>query len=200
MNKDDFKPKRYRRTRKELEAAGYYDHKNGGKKAQNTHKNSGKKIEDFLVQKKVLEKKGKEVTEKIDAYKESISKMKTMDEICEEQIQKAKDRNLPNPDFDFRNSYSKGQIIYYVETNELVGSKKMLELKISSVYPRAIIAYEDMGMAHTIGFEDDEMIFLDRRDAESVYESTTVENKLEEYFQRQKQLANKRRLEKEKEV
>lgn len=200
MNKDDFKPKRYRRSKAELEAAGYYDRKNGGKKAQNDRKNCGKKIEDFLAQKKVLEEKGKEVTEKIDAYKESISKMKTMDEICEEQIQKAKDRNLPNPDFDFRNSYSKGQIIYYVETNELVGTKKMLELKISSVYPRAIIAYEDMGMAHTIGFEDDEMIFLDRRDAESVYESTTVENKLEEYFQRQKQLANKRRMEKEKGV
>lgn len=200
MNKDDFKPKRYRRTRQELEAAGYYNRKNGGKKAQNDRKNDGKKIEDFLAQKKVLEEKGKEVTEKIDAYKESINKMKTMDEICEEQIQRAKDKNLPNPDFDFRNTYSKGQIIYYVETNELVGSKKMLELKISSVYPRAIIAYEDMGMAHTIGFEDDEMIFLDRRDAESVYESTTVENKLEEYFQRQKQLANKRRLEKEKGV
>lgn len=200
MNKDDFKPKRHRRSKAELLAAGYYDRKNGGKKVQNDRKNGGKKIEDFLVQKKVLEEKGKEVTEKIDTYKESISKMKTMDEICEEQIQRAKDKNLPNPDFDFRNSYSKGQIIYYVETNELVGSKKMLELKISSVYPRAIIAYEDMGMAHTIGLEDDEMIFLDRRDAESVYESMVVENKLEEYFQRQKQLANKRRLEKEKEI
>lgn len=118
-----------------------------------------------------------------------------MDEICEEQIQRAKDKNLPNPDFDFRNSYSKGQIIYYVETNELVGSKKMLELKISSVYPRAIIAYEDMGMAHTIGIESEDYIFLDPREANTVYESTVVENKLEEYFQRQKQLANKRRLE-----
>lgn len=215
MNEE--KPKRHRRTKKELLAAGYYTHQNDGKKDENTHQNDGKQkrirrtkaqlIADGYYDNKDKNKKTKKIdfmalNQKITETKEkseeifnSVSKMKTMDEICEEQIQRAKDKNLPNPDFDFRNSYSKGQIIYYVETNELVGTKKMLELKISSVYPRAIIAYEDMGMAHTIGFEDDEMIFLDRRDAESVYESTTVENKLEEYFQRQKQLANKRRRE-----
>lgn len=189
------KPKRHRRTKKELLAAGYYDRKNGGKNEENNHKKGGFKKSDFEATGEKIGKALKEVATKVEEYTETISKMKTIEEVCEEQLKKAREKGLPNPDFDFRNTYSKGQIIYYVDTNELVGTKKLLELKISSVYPRAIIAYEDMGMAHTIGLEDDEMIFLDRRDAESVYESTVVENKLEEYFQRQKQLANKRRLE-----
>lgn len=197
MNKDDFKPdkpKRHRRTKKELEEAGYYDRKNGGEKVENTHKNSGYKLEDFLSQKQELDKKNQKLTEDI---KENLGRMKTIAEVCEEQIQRAKDKNLPQPDFDYRNSYEKGQIIYYIDVNELIGKKQLLELKISSVYPRAIIAYEDKGMGYTIGYEDEDMIFSTRKEADSVFSNITVENKLEEYFQIQKQLANKRRLERE---
>lgn len=211
------KPKRHRRTRKELLAAGYYTHQNDGKKDENTHQNDGKKkrirrtkaqlIADGYYDNKDKNKKTKKVdfmalNQKITETKEkseeifnSVSKMKTVEEICEEQIQRAKDKGLPNPDFDYRETYSKGQIIYYIETNELCGTKKLLELKISSVYPRAVIAFEDMGMGHTIGIESEEFIFLNRREAESVYNNIVVENKLEEYFQRQKQLANKRKME-----
>jgi hypothetical protein len=71
----------------------------------------------------------------------------------------------------------------------------MLELKISSVYPRAIIAFEDKGMGYTIGWEYADMIYLTHRDCEQAYKDIVVDNKLEEYFQRQKQLANKRRIE-----
>ena len=208
MNKNDFKsdkPKRYRRTKAELEAAGYYKDKSGqndGKKAKNDRQNDDKSIvrkkftvADFEVKKKELENKENEFTTKVEEVKETLSKMKTIDEVCEEQIQRAKDNNLPKPNFDYRQIYSKGQEIYYIEVNELCGTKKMLELTVSSVYPRAVIAYEDRGMAHTIGVEDEEMIYLDRHECESVYNNIIVENKLEEYFQRQKQLANKRRRE-----
>lgn len=179
------KPKRVRRTKAQLIADGYYDNKKDDKP---------KKVDFMALSQKISEVKEK--TNKIveDNYK-FTSQMKTVEEICEEQIQRAKDKGLPNPDFDYREVYSKGQIIYYIETNELCGTKKLLELKISSVYPRAVIAFEDMGMGHTIGVESEEFIFLDRREAESIYNTIVVENKLEEYFQRQKQLANRRKME-----
>jgi hypothetical protein len=183
MNLDDFKvggeppKKRHRRTKKEMEEAR--------KKLEKTIEDSKEKYKANLDK----------VESKIETIRDNLGHMKTIDEVCEEQLQRAKDKGLPNPDFDYRQTYSKGQIIYYILTNELIGSKIMLELKISSVYPRAIIAFEDKGMGYTIGWEDADMIYLTHRDCEQAYKDIVVDNKLEEYFQRQKQLANKRRIE-----
>ena len=39
---------------------------------------------------------------------------KNNDEFCEWELEKAKLKNLENPEFDCRNCYEKGQIIYYI--------------------------------------------------------------------------------------
>ena len=50
-------------------------------------------------------------------------------------------------------------------------------------------------MSHCIGFDESDMIFFTLSECEQVFKNLVVENKLEDYMQRQKQLANKKRLE-----
>lgn len=112
-------------------------------------------------------------------------KVKSLDEICEEQLQKARNENLPQPNFDFRNDYFKGQLIYYIKVNEFCGKKDIMKLKISTVYPRLIVAHEEQGVFHYIGFSEADMIFFTLAECERVFINLEVENKLEEYIQRQ---------------
>ena len=172
-NNTDAKPKRHRRTKLEMLEAK-------------------RKMEELEAK---LRDNVNSATEKVEMTKESVNSMKTMEQICEEQLEKAKRENYPQPDFDYRNDYFKGQSIYYIKVNELCGKKEIIELKISSVYPRLIIGYEDRGMSHCIGFDESDMIFFTLSECEQVFKNLVVENKLEDYMQRQKQLANKRRLE-----
>lgn len=172
-NNIDVKPKRHRRTKLEMLEAK-------------------KQMEELEAK---LRENVDSATEKVETAKESINSMKTMEQICEEQLEKAKRENYPQPDFDYRNDYFKGQSVYYIKVNELCGKKEIIELKISSVYPRLIIGYEDRGMSHCIGFDESDMIFFTLSECEQVFKNLIVENKLEDYMQRQKQLANKKRLE-----
>lgn len=195
------KPKRKRRTRAQLIADGYYDNKDKPKaKTKRKRRTRAQLLADGYYDNQQQETKEKitEVEGQVIETRQSLGKMLSVEEFCEQQLQRAKDKNLPQPDFDYRSLFSKGQNIYYVETNELCGTKKMLELKITNVYPRVIIAFEDQGMAHTIGYEDVDLIFTKRSECEECYKTLRVDNKMEEFRQRQKQLENKRRLEREK--
>ena len=108
-------------------------------------------------------------------------KSKTTEEVCEEEMRRAAEKGLPDPDWDFRTMYKRGDKIYYVWINHLTGDKELLELTVRTVYARSMIAHEDKGNSHMIGYTTRDMIFFDRYEAEGYYKSVKV---VAEYGQR----------------
>lgn len=68
---------------------------------------------------------------------------------------------------DFTKEYTPGMQIYYAYHNELTGTKKVYELKISKVYPNMIIAWEEKGCAYMIGVEDEGNLYTNRNTAQA---------------------------------
>lgn len=96
----------------------------------------------------------------------------TFEEFCERDIQRAHEKNLPEPDYDFRNEYVKGQRIYYVNmTTHFVNEKQLLNLTIRTIYPRMIVAVEEKSMCHCIGYNQRHDIFVDYLAAKQRYEA-----------------------------
>ena len=146
---------RHRRTKAELQAAGYYD------------KNKPK----------VKEVKTTEVkTKNKDADRSHlfISGSLSVDKLSDQQINKAKERGDENWESDFRNDYESGQKIYYVEINELCHTKELLELYVGTVYSKVIIAWVDRGESHSIGIKDADKIFRDEKEAKKYYSKVRI--------------------------
>ena len=152
------KPKRVRRTREQLIAAGYYDKD----KTKPTVKTKEVKIET----------KGKNKDE--DRSHLFIKSGKTIDEVSTQAIQKAKERGDENWESDFRNDYESGQKIYYVEINPLCHTKELLELYVGTVYSKIMVCWVDKGESHSIGIEDADKIFREEKEARKYYSKVRV--------------------------
>lgn len=105
----------------------------------------------------------------------SVAKSLTTEEVCEEEMRRAAEAGLPDPDWDFRTMYKRGDKIYYVWLNHLTGDKELLDLTVRTVYARSLIAHEDKGNSHMIGYPTRDLIFFDRYEAEGYYKSAKVE-------------------------
>ena len=153
---NDGKPKRVRRTKAELQAAGYYD------KDKPKVKTKEVKVE--------IKERNK------DANRSHLFKSGSMsaEQVSDKAIQKAKERGDENWEQDFRNDYESGQKLYYVEINELCRTKELLELYVGTVYSKVMIAWVDRGEAHTIGIEDADKIFRDEKSAKKYYSKVRV--------------------------
>lgn len=98
--------------------------------------------------------------------------MKTVEEVCEEDLKKAHDRNYPDPDFDFRNYYEKGQTVYFVHILAgLIQSKELKKLKIRTIYPRMMVCTEDKACCECIGYSQKDNIYEDLKDAQKAYKT-----------------------------
>lgn len=146
---NDSKPKRVRRTKAELIAAGYYDKDKSKPKVEVKEKNK-------------------------DRTHLFTSNGKSIDQFSTQAIQKAKERGEENWEQDFRNDYEKGQKIYYVEINELCHTKEVLELYVGTVYSKVMICWVDRGEAHSIGIEDADKIFMDEKAAKKYYAKVRI--------------------------
>ena len=152
------KPKRVRRTREQLIAAGYYDKD---------------KIKPTVKTKEVkTETKGRNK----DADRSHLFTQggKTIEQISTQAIQKAQERGDANWEQDFRNDYEQGQKIYYVEINELCHTKELLELYVGTVYSKVMICWVDRGESHSIGIDDADKIFKDEKEARKYYAKVRV--------------------------
>lgn len=154
-HQNDGKPKKIRRTRKQLIADGYYDNKD--KKSNSTSVNS-------------ISAKQKNA-DNGNAFK---SHSMTVEEVSERQIQKAKERGDENWESDFRNDYEYGQRIYYVEINPLCHTKEVLELYVGTVYAKTMIAWVEKGEAHPISMEDADKIFKEEKEAKKYYAKVRI--------------------------
>lgn len=152
------KPKRIRRTKQELIAAGYYDKD----KTKPTVK--AKEIK--------TETKGK--NKDADRTHLFIKSGKSVDEVSTQAIEKAKECGDENWEHDFRNDYEQGQKIYYVEINELCHTKELLELYVGTVYSKVMICWVDKGESHSIGIADADKIFRNEKEARKYYSKVRV--------------------------
>ena len=159
------KPKRIRRTKKQLIEAGYYD------KDKPKHRVKIKDVVDKTQE--ILEiNKGKNK----DADRSHLFRQGGMsiDQYSTQAIEKAKERGDENWEHDFRNDYEQGQKIYYVEINELCHTKEVLELIVGTVYSKIMICWVDRGESHSIGVEDADKIFREEKEARKYYAKVRV--------------------------
>ena len=155
---NDGKPKRVRRTKVELIAAGYYD--------------KDKTKPTVKVTEVKTETKGKNK----DADRGHLFTQggKTVEQVSTQAIQKAQERGDANWEQDFRNDYEQGQKIYYVEINELCHTKELLELYVGTVYSKVMICWVDKGESHSIGIDDADKIFRNEKEAKKYYAKVRV--------------------------
>lgn len=93
---------------------------------------------------------------------------------AEAEKRKALKLNYPDPDFDFREYYTKGQEIYFIYVNELIGEKQLIKLTIRTIYARTLVGYEENACCHMIDYNTREQIFLTKSEAEVFLKSIKV--------------------------
>ena len=96
------------------------------------------------------------------------------EEFCQWELEKAKLKGVPEPDFDFRNYYEKGQTVYFVRVMEALGEKKIKKLYLRTIYPRMMVGSEEKSCCHCIGYNERDRIFLTPRDAEAYFKSIDI--------------------------
>lgn len=99
------------------------------------------------------------------------------DEFCQWELEKAKLKGVPEPEFDFRNHYEKGQIAYFVRVMPTLGEKEVVKVILRTIYPRLMVGSEEKGCCHCIGYNDRDKVFLTQRDADIYYKSIKVTSK-----------------------
>lgn len=99
------------------------------------------------------------------------------DEFCEWELQKTQLKGLPDPDFDYRQTYSKGDIVYYVKVTESLGEKELLKLSLRTIYPRMLIGVLEKGYCQCLGYNDQENIFVNYKDALDCFNAAKVSSK-----------------------
>lgn len=98
--------------------------------------------------------------------------MRTHEEVCEDDLKKAHDRGYPDPDFDFRNYYEKGQTIYFIHIlGGGINTKDLKKLKIRTIYPRMMVCDEEKACCQCIGYNQKDYIFNTAKEADPVYKS-----------------------------
>jgi hypothetical protein len=101
--------------------------------------------------------------------------MRTHEEVCEDDIKKAHERGYPEPDFDFRDYYAKGQIIYYIHVlGGGINTKELKRLKIRTIYPRMMVCDEEKSCCQCIGYSCKDYIFNTAKEAEPTYKSINL--------------------------
>lgn len=101
-------------------------------------------------------------------------KPKTHEEFCELDLKRARERGLPEPDFDFRNYYERGEIVYFVRYSEMLGDKEIHKVFLRTIHPRIMIGSQEKSYCHCIGYNQRDQVFRNLRDANIFYDSLNI--------------------------
>ena len=115
--------------------------------------------------------------EALDIEEESKSREpspRTHEETCERDLRLAAEKNLPEPEFDFRNQYSSGDRVHFVKVIPSLGVKEIYVLTLRSIYPRMMIGYEEKGKCQCIGYAQRDSIFDSPKEANKYYKSIKI--------------------------
>lgn len=104
----------------------------------------------------------------------NTTEFNTTDQIAEREKVKALKHNLPDPDFDFRDFYIKGDILFYAYINELMGEKEVIKIKVRTVYARTLVGYEENAGCHMIGINTRDRIFKNESEADAFLKTVKV--------------------------
>ena len=99
------------------------------------------------------------------------------DEFCQWELEKAKLKGLPDPDFDFRDYYEKGQTIFFVRVLEALGEKETKKLYLRTIYPRMLIGSEEKGCCQCIGYSERDRVFFNPKDASDYSKTINLTSK-----------------------
>lgn len=137
--------------------------------AENRRKRKSKKEEQTVTEDNSL---FNELIPKETKPEKVESHMKTYEEVCQEDIQKAHERGYEDPDFDFRDYYQKGQVIYYILIlGGGINTKELKRLKVRTVYPRMLVCDEEKAACQCIGYSQRDYIFNTAHEAKPTYDS-----------------------------
>lgn len=81
---------------------------------------------------------------------------------------------VKHPEFDFNDYYEKGQVIFYIKVNRVLGTKDFYSLKIRTIYPNMIVACEEGKAVQCIGYDTKDMIFTSRTVARQEYDKIEI--------------------------
>lgn len=122
---------------------------------------------------------------------------KDIDEFCQWELEKAKLNGVPDYDFDFRESYKKGDEIYVVRYYPNLNIKQKLKCKVRTVYPRMIVANLVNKECLCIGYNEKDNIFRHYGEANKFYDSINAVS--EEEAEKAKAAKRKKQKEEAKE-
>lgn len=151
------KPKRHRRTKSEMEA-----------------------FRQSLQEKKEQKQKKSE-----KSYWDSCPPMKTLEDICDEQIQQAIDEGREDAYEDLRNDFERGNIVYLVDYNPLMQTLTQYSLQVFTVYAKVVVCYNMKGNGEFICFslkDSKQCVFKDPRDARTYYNKLKETIKINNYI------------------
>lgn len=158
--------KRHRRTKAEIQAE---------KESKATEIQDNSLFESLDIPKEEQE-------EKIEDNRPEWEKRsaKDHDEFCEWELEKARLKGLKDPDFDFRNFYAKGQVIYYIHIlRGLINTKELKKLTVRTVYPRMLICNEEKVCCQCIGYDSKDLIFDTQNDANVIFKTINLADEKE---------------------
>lgn len=95
----------------------------------------------------------------------------TQEEFCQWEIEKAHLENKPEPDFDYRLFYQKGDKVYLVRYYDSLNTKEIIYMTLRTVYPRMLIGVVDKQYCQCAGISDRDNIFYNRQDAMDYFNS-----------------------------
>ena len=155
--------KRHRRTKAEIEAAKAAE-------ANQNNEESNSLFEEIIPEEKPEDNRPE--WEKRSA--------KSHEEFCEWELEKAKLKGKENPDFDFRNFYENGQVIYYILIlRGGIQTKELKKLKIRTIYPRMMVCNEEKACCQCIGYGDRNLVFETLQEAEAMFKTINLKDEKE---------------------
>lgn len=173
---------RHRRTRAELIASGYYKDKNKDiKETPNVNVVQKHNRDKYRITKDKVKKTEISVERSVEPVDSALNKKAelsnnvfkslsmTSETLSERQIQKAKEQGLDNWEYDLRNDYERGNIVYYVEVNPYCHTKELIDCKVRTVYAKSMICTIEDGECRVIGIEDIDKVFITKKDAMRYY-------------------------------
>ena len=108
----------------------------------------------------------------VEEQKPGQVKPMTHEEVCEESIRQAHEKGLPEPDFDYRNFYTTGQVIYFIHVLKgNIKTKQLKKLTVRTIYPRMLVCLDVGAACQCISYKDKDYIFDNMQNAQPLYDS-----------------------------
>lgn len=120
----------------------------------------------------------------------------THEEFCQWEIEKAHIDGKPEPDFDYRLFYQKGEKVYLVRHYDTLNTKEIIYMTLRTIYARMMVGVIDKQCCQCVDINDRDNIFYNRQDAMDYFNSIQA-NVADEYNEETGKKKRKRKKQEE---